>query len=69
MPSSSTQRSQEHRARRRAGLELFTLELPLGALGATLVAAGWLAEEDRDDPDRIHAALEHALQEWCGVTA
>jgi hypothetical protein len=69
MPSSSTERCRKHRARRRAGVGRFELELPLAALGETLVQAGWLADSDRDDVGRIHAALEHALQEWCAIDA
>jgi hypothetical protein len=65
--TSSTERCRKHRARRRAGLERFTIELPSIPLGETLVAAGWLGSEDLADPDRIRAALEKALQEWCGA--
>jgi hypothetical protein len=67
MPSSSTERCRKHRARRRAGLERFTIELPFVPLGETLVAAGWLGSEDLTDLNRIHAALEQALREWCGT--
>jgi len=48
-------------------VEQFELELPLTALATTLVAAGWLADGDRDDVGRIHGALERALREWCGA--
>jgi hypothetical protein len=65
MPSSSTERCRKHRARRRAGLERFTIELPFVPLGETLVAAGWLGSEEVADPDRIRAALQQALREWC----
>jgi hypothetical protein len=64
MPS-STERCREHRARKRAGVERFTVELPIAALGATLVAAQWLEEADRDDYRCLHAALQQALREWC----
>jgi hypothetical protein len=46
----------------------FTLELPIDALGETLVRAEWLADEDRDDVRRLQAALRKALLEWCGTT-
>jgi hypothetical protein len=68
MPT-STERSQKHRARKRAGWGRFTLELPLAPLSETLVRAEWLTEEDRDDVHRLHMALERALREWCGVEA
>jgi len=67
MALTSTQRCREHRARKRAGVERFEFELPFAPLGETLVAAGWLGVEDRDDYDRVHAALARALMEWCGV--
>jgi hypothetical protein len=67
MAVTSTQRCREHRARKRAGVERFELELPLAALGETLVAAGWLGVEDRDDYDCVHAALARALIEWVGI--
>ena len=66
MPSSSTERCRKHRARRRAGLGRFELELPLAALGETLIRAGWLEEENREDDRHVRAALERALREWCG---
>jgi hypothetical protein len=65
--ASSTERCRKHRARRRAGVGQFELELPLAALGEILVQAGWLADGDRDDVGRLHAALEQALLEWCGA--
>lgn len=64
--TSSTQRSREHRARKREGWALFTLALPVAPLGDTLVQAQWLDTWDRDDPQRMHAALERALLEWFG---
>jgi hypothetical protein len=67
MSSSSTERCRKHRARRRAGVGRFTVELPIAALGETLVRAEWLAVDDRDDYRRLHAALERALREWCGA--
>jgi len=67
MPMSATQRVRKHRDLKRAKVGRFTLELPLVQLGATLVAAGWLATEDRDDVNRVHGALEQALREWCGA--
>jgi hypothetical protein len=69
MPTTSTERCRKHRARRRAGLERFTIELPIAALGETLVAARWLEEADLADYRRLHAALEQALREWCGVSS
>jgi len=67
MATNSTERTRQQRARRRAGIELFTLKLPLAQLGETLVAAGWLDAADRDDLARLRGALEQALREWCGA--
>jgi hypothetical protein len=47
----------------------FELELPLAALGETLIRAGWLEEENREDDHRLRAALERALLEWCGAAS
>jgi len=46
--ASSTQRSREHRARKREGWACFKLWLPLAPLGGTLVRAERLADWDRD---------------------
>ena len=64
--ATSTQRCRRYRARKRAGIETFMLRLPLNPLAETLVRADWLKAEDRDDVDRVHAALTVALLEWCG---
>jgi hypothetical protein len=65
--TSSTERCRKHRARRRAELMQFAVELPMTALATTLIAAEWLNAEDVDNPERVHAALQLALEEWCGA--
>src|SRR5262249_53252033 len=65
--ASSTQRSREHRARKRQGWACFKLWLPAGPLAATLAEAGWLGACAQDDPEPLHAALEGGLLEWAGV--
>lgn len=65
--ASSTQRSRNHRARKRLGWACFKLWLPAAPLAATLAEAGWLDAWAQDDPELMHAALERALLEWAGV--
>jgi len=66
--ASSTERCRKHRARRRAGLMQFAVELPVATLEATLVSAGWMEPtKGALDSDLIECALQRALWEWCGA--
>jgi hypothetical protein len=68
--TSSTERCRKHRARQRAGLVQFAVELPVAALEATLVSAGWMEPTKGVlDSDLIERALQRALQEWCGASS
>jgi hypothetical protein len=46
----------------------FAVELPVAALEATLVSAGWMEPtKGALDSDLIECALQRALWEWCGA--
>jgi hypothetical protein len=55
-----------HRQRKRAGRVVVALELELVPLVEVLIDAGWLCAWDADNRARIKAALESAIETWCG---
>jgi hypothetical protein len=64
MALTAYQKLKRHRDRKRAGHCVLSVDVDLGALADTLVAAGWLAAWDAHDRDRVRLALETAIDEW-----
>jgi hypothetical protein len=58
---SATERSRQHRERKRLGLAVFRVEVELDGLRDLLYATGHLAEWSFEDPEEICDALEHLL--------
>jgi hypothetical protein len=60
--SPSASRQARVRDRRRRGVALLKVELPIDPLVERLLAAGWLTEDmDRDDQATVESALQKAL--------
>ena len=64
-PTPAARRQRRLRQRRKLGLLVAMVEVPL-ALAEALIEAGLLPEDHSADPERLGAALVEASSEWVG---